>query len=225
MNRRQLRTVLARELEDVTQGTFWSADDLNDVLNDAYMEMSDASEWYEIWRNVAICHTRPYYDVRTVFYGQTVLNLHRAFSVDTNRWLDLSAWKDLDRMYSRWEQVRPSLPSRIIRRGLWWFGYWPISGSESGTIKQYATALPPTMDDDEDSPGFHEVFHRGLIEYGKAELLPQAGEVSKGLAAWRVYEDFEAGLTEYVSGRGTIPERFGHGGYVGTGHTQSSASD
>lgn len=217
MRLEELRITTMRELEEALGApVFWSADDVDSSLNEGYREMSDASEWYEIHRTVDILHSRPWYDARTVFYGQQILTIGRGFHVDTNRWLIPSSTGDLDATYARWEQVRPATPSRILRRGLWWFAYWPIHGADSGTIRQYATAIPPMMASGDESPGFPEVFHRGLVDYALSELLPQVGEVSKGMAAWRRYLSYESGLADYARGRGSIPQVNSHASDAGT---------
>lgn len=197
--------------ESSTSPVFWSEDDIADALNEGYQEMSDAAEWFELWRTVDLCAERPYYDVRTIFEGQNILTPGRAFHEDTNRWLEPCSCADLDRKYRRWEQVTGA-PEKMLIRGLWWLGYWPATGSESGTVKQYATALPDALDDDDDEPGFDEAFHEGPIEYALSVLLPQAGEVSAALEAWGRYLGIEAGLTAHVQGRGSVPQRHGYGG-------------
>lgn len=204
MTRAELRTELARRLEESTGSpVYYSVDDLNDALHEGYREMSDATEWYEIWRTVDLLHTRRYYDVRTVFPDVEVLTPTRAFNEQTNRWLVPDTPVGLDRGWRRWEQSYGQ-PERLIVRGLFWFGYWPILAAETGTVKQYATALPDALEDD-DEPGFPDAFHLGLVEHALAGLLPQQGEVSKALAAWAAYEGYEAGLHAYVEGRGEVP--------------------
>lgn len=206
-----LKAETFRRLEESSAApVFYSEDDVETALNEGLMEISDATEWREIYRTVDLLHTRPYYDVRTVFADDEILSLGRAFHEDTSRWLDPCSPRDLDARYRRWERVR-AVPDRIQRRGLWWVGYYPITGSESGTVKQFATALPGAMDADDDEPGFPEVFHLGIVEYALSELWPEAGEVTKALEAWQAYLLYEAGLTAHVGGRGQVPQWRGYG--------------
>ena len=183
---------------------------MNGALNEGYMEMSDATEWYEVWRTVDLCHTRPYYDVRTVFNDVEVLTPTRAFNEQTNRWLTPDTPVGLDRGFRRWEQSYGQ-PERITIRGLFWFGYWPILAAETGTVKQFATALPESMEEDDDEPGFPEVYQHGLVEYALSTLLPQVGEVTRALEAWGRYLGYETGLQGYVDGRGSAPQVHGFG--------------
>lgn len=209
MTRSELRAEVRRRLE-APSAVFFTDTDINDAINDAYMELSDATEWYEVWRTVDLCASRPYYDIRTIFGDVDVLTPGQAFHTDTNRWLIPSSPGDLDRGYARWEQVTGP-PERLITRGLWWLMYWPLIGSESGTVKQYATALPEALDADTDEPGMDPVFHLVLVDYAVAALLPQAGEVSLALAAWDAYLAGEAALTGQVQGRGSVPQVQGYG--------------
>lgn len=212
MTKAELRTETFRRLEasEVSE-TFFSTDDVDDALNEGYLELSDAAEWYELSRTVDVLASRPYYDVRTVFDGQDILTPGKAYHEDTNRWLVPVSTRDLDGLYRRWEQVTGA-PDSMLMRGLWWLMYWPITGSESGTVKQYATALPDELDEDEDEPVFEAVYHEGLIDYALSILLPQAGEVGAALEAWGRYLACEAGLAQRVSGRGGVPMRHGFDG-------------
>ena len=206
----ELKTETFRRLEASSSSpVFFTETDIEDALNEGYAEFADAAEWYEVWRTIDLAMDRPYYDIRTVFDDATVLTPGAAFHEDTNRWLIPSSPADLDRAYVRWEQVSGQ-PERVITRGLWWIGYWPITGSESGTVKQYATALPDALEDD-DEPGFAEVYHDGIVSYALSILWPQMGEVSKALEAWQAYVASEAALRAEVQGRGSVPHVSGYG--------------
>lgn len=210
MTKAELRAETFRRLEASSSSpVFFTVADVDAALDEAYEEMSDAAEWYEVWRTIDLCSDRPYYDIRTIFADADVLTPGAAFHEDTNRWLIPSSPADLDRLYVRWEQVAGQ-PERVITRGLWWLGYWPITGSESGTVKQYATALPGALEDD-DEPGFAEVYHDGLVSYALSLLWPQMGEVSKALEAWQAYVATEAALAATVQGRGSVPQIGGYG--------------
>lgn len=205
----ELRAETRRRLE--ASGTvFVTNADIDAALNDGAAELADATEWLEIWRTVDLRASRPYYDLRTIFAGQSILTPGRAFHEDTNRWLRPVSPADLDGHYARWEQVTGQ-PDSQLTRGLFWVGYWPITASESGTVKQYATALPPAMDEDSDEPGIDPIYHDALVEYALAELWPQMGEVSKALEAWDTYVGIETALQAGVQGRGSVPQVRGFG--------------
>lgn len=210
MTKAELRTEVFRRIEESESSpVFWSEEDVDAAIDEAYDEISDATEWSEVWRTIDLRAQRPYYDMRTVFADVSVLTPTGAFHEDTNRWLVPASAADLDRGYPRWEQVIGP-PERIVTRGLWWLGYWPITGSENGTVKQYATALPEALEDD-DEPGFADRFHLALVEYALSILWPQAGEVNNALAAWDAYVALEVALLADVQGRGSVPRSHGLG--------------
>jgi len=206
-----------RRLEESSSApTFVSEADVEDALNDGLMEITDETEWNETWRTVDLLMDRPYYDIRTVFADVEVLTPGRAFNETTNRWLQPCIATELDVTYRRWERV-DGQPQFIQMRGLWWLGYWPITASESGTVKQYATVLPAAMEDDTDEPGFEEVFHLALVEYALSVLWPQMGEVTRAMEAWQRYLGYEAALAASVGSRGSVP---GLNAYAPIHHTR-----
>jgi hypothetical protein len=206
----ELKADLYRRLEESSVSpVFVSEDDIEDALNDGYLDLSDATEWREVWRTVDLLAGRPYYDLRTLFRDVNVLTPLGAFHEDTNRWLTPISPRDLDGGYARWEQVSGP-PDRLFTRGLWWIAYHPAIGSATGTVKQYVTALPDPLEDDDDEPGFDEDFHPALVEYALAEILPQYGEVTAALKAWEAYGAYEAGLTAHVQGRGSVARVHGY---------------
>lgn len=215
MTKAQLRTEVLRQLSESTSSpTFVSTADVDTAVEAGYQEISDATEWREVWRTIDLLQSRPYYDMRTVFAGVTVLSPLSAFHEDTNRWLEPVSPRDLDQQYARWEQV-VGPPEAILTRGLFWLGYWPFIGSDTGTVKQYATALPASLTAETDTPGFEAVYHQGLVDYALAELLPGMGEVSKAMQAWDRYLTIEAALDTRVRARGAVPRYTGYVDHVG----------
>jgi len=206
----ELREETYRRLGEAgVSATFFSDDDVDEAITEGLMELSDETEWYEVSQTVDLCMDRLYYDVRTIFPDREVLTPGRVFNVQTNRWLVPSSVRDLDAAYARWEQITGQ-PDRVLTRGLWWVGYWPMTSAESGTVTQYATALPEALEDDEDRPELPTVYHDALVQYALAILLPQAGEVTKALAAWERYMTAEGALVATVAGRGAVPMGHGH---------------
>lgn len=202
MTKAELRANVRRRLEQASS-VFVTDDDIDAAIDEGYRAISDATEWREVWRPIDLCASRPYYDLRTIFQGVEILTPLRAFHEDTNRWLTPVSARDLDAGYARWEQV-VGQPDRLLTRGLFWIGYWPITSAESGTVKQYATALPDALEDD-DEPGFSSVFHEALEDYALADLWPPLGEVTKALTAWDTYAALEAALAAEVRNRGAVP--------------------
>ncbi len=191
--------VMRRLRESASSPVFWTDNDVNMALNDAYQEISDASEWYEDYTIIPLVEAQPYYDTRIVI-SRPVLTIGPAFNVTTNRWLIHTAVRDLDIGDSRWEQ-RTGEPDRLMVRSLFHLGYWPRKALDSGTIKQYYTALPQPMYEDTSSPGIPEQFHLGLVEFASYDLWAQDGEVDLALAAWKEYTIYEGELMAFVGNR------------------------
>ncbi len=203
-----LKTEVFRKLEESSSApVFWTEADVEASLNEGLMEISDATEWRERHITVDLLSQRPYYDLRTLV-TDTVLSVGPAFNTQTNRWLMPSRVVDVDRRDRRWERVIGA-PERLIIRGLWWLGYWPRTNGDTGTMKQYFTALPEQLAADDDVPGFPETLHYGLVEYALSDLWAQDGETRKALAAWQAYLGYEASLQALVDGRVGVPRLHG----------------
>ena len=200
----ELKTETFRRLQE-SQATpvFWTEEDVAAALNEAYQEISDASEWYERVCNIDLLRERPYYDLRRVL-PEPLLRVGSAFNLQTNRWLSPCSVRDLDGGWRRWETT-VGMPDHVLIRGLWWLRYWPMSGSESGTIQQHYTAIPPALVNDDDVPGFPLTVHAGLVEFALADLWAQDAETTLAMKAWAMYLAYEAALTDFVQGRVSVP--------------------
>lgn len=205
MTRAEMRAEVYRRLREASSfPVFWQDTDIEVSLQEGYEEMTDSSEWYETYQTVPILQNRPYYDMRTVCRDQFLV-LGRAFNVSTNRWLQPTTPVMLDLGDSRWER-RVMEPDQIMIRGLWWVGYWPIKGSESGKIKQYFKGFPTPMAADTDSPAFEEEFHYGLVEYALWDLFAQDSEVDLAWAAWKEFLRYEDLLMKAKGKRNGVPK-------------------
>jgi hypothetical protein len=205
----EMRAETYRRLEESATGqVFFTDADVDDALNEGYEELSDASEWFEVSLTIDVLHTRPYYDLRTVF-PYDVLAPGPAFNETSGRWLEPCEIRDIDRM-ARQPETTSSQAQRLLQRSLWWVGYWPILQSETGAVTQYATCVPDRMALDEDVPGFPEAYHRGCVEYALAVLLPAQGMVSEALAAWGRYDAIENALIAWKRGRVAAPMTRGY---------------
>jgi hypothetical protein len=200
----ELRTEVFRRLqEDQSAPVFWTVAEVSAALNEGYHEISDATEWYERWVTIDLLRERPYYDLRYLL-PQPVLSVGSALNEQTNRWLTPCSTRDLDSTYRKWEQTIGE-PTHTLLRGLWWLRYWPYSGTEHGTVKQYYTSLPPALEAADDSPGIPEVLHYGLVEFALADLWAQDAEPTLATTAWKTYLAYEQALLDFVQGRAAVP--------------------
>lgn len=202
MTKATLREETKRRLRerDAEGAVYFSDDDIDTALDEGYDELSDQTEWNETSVDVELLASRPYYDLQTIL-GDDLLAPGRAFNRQTSRWLIPTSYRDMDTHDRRWEEVvAGGQPDRMIRRSLRWMGYWPRSSSDGDLIKQYFTALPAVLADD-DAPGFPERFHLGLVAYALADLWSQDGEITFSAEAWQEYEAVEKELRIWVTQR------------------------
>ena len=192
-----------RCLEESTRHVWWTDDEVKQAIWDGEDEIADATEWLERYQMINVLEDRPYYDLRTDI-RRNFLVAGPAFNVTTNRWLIPMRVRDFDAYDRRWE-AHYAEPSYCTMRGIWWLGLFPRKTSAQGLIKQYYRALPIHMSEDSDEPGFHRVFHQGIVEFALSDLYAQDGEVDLALGRWNEYQRYEAGLKDYVQGRASVP--------------------
>ncbi len=202
MNRREIREeVFTRLNVELSSPVYWTADDVNESINDGYEEISDASEWYERNAVIPLLSNRTYYDLRSTL-NDGFLSPRRCFNNQTNRWLSAVHLRELDmHTYRRWEILTVTEPEKMFMRGLWWFGVFPKKGADAGTLKFYYSAIPPALLQDTDSPGFQNESHYGLVEYALFDLLIQDGEVAKAMTHFKQYQEYEAALALDINRR------------------------
>jgi hypothetical protein len=201
--------VFTRLRESSASPVYWTEEDVDESINEGYGEISDSSEWYERVKVVDILKDRPYYDVYAVL-DRCFLRIDVAYDTVTSRWLTHSHVRGLDDSDRRWE-TRIAEPDRLIFRGIRWLSYWPYKGAATGSIRQYFVSIPPVLCEDDDTPGFPEQFHYGLVEYALYDLFTQDSEVDLTLASWEAYQGYDQGLTSWVNKRVAIPRRPGWG--------------
>lgn len=201
----EMKTEVTRRLnESATAETFWTQDDIETALQEAYAEMSDYSEWYETSTSLAMTGLT-YYNLTTNILDE-FLSPRRAFNVQTNRWLEPIDVRDLDyHTYVQWENNQGE-PQKCLQRGLWWLGVYPKNSS--GFISIYYTAIPLPFQSSSEEPGFPRQFHYGLVEYALYDLLCQEAETMKALLHWNQFLEHREGLKFYVQNR-TSYDRIG----------------
>jgi hypothetical protein len=202
MNRGELQQRIFIGLnESSANPAFWTVADVQAALDDAYEEMSDASEWYERDAVLRLLSNQQYYDLRFIVEADTFLRLRAVFNATTNRWLQPISVDDLDyRTYRQWEDVTGE-PEKWLVRGLWWLRMFPMRPSDTGVVQLFYKALPPAMTRSTDEPGFPREFHEGLIEYALGDLLSQEGETKRALVHFQKYQGYQARLNEWADSR------------------------
>lgn len=196
----ELQTDVFRRLrEATTSGVYFSTEDIKEAINAGYMELSDASEWYEEALEIDLLKDRPYYDLFALI-GAIFLSIKPAFDESANRWLIPSTVRALDGNDRQWDRVQ-GRPARIFMRGLRWLGLYPKTNADGTLVKLYYTRLPEFLCEPGDEPGFPEAYHDGIVQFALADLYAQDGETALAVAAWQTYLGFETQLQQWVDGR------------------------
>ena len=199
MNFGQLKTDVRRRLGDSTTA-FFSNDDIENAIQDAYAELADATEFFERYANLTTIAGHTYYNL-THILPDTFLSPRRVYSGTTNRWLTPTTPRELDyHTYRQWELVYGP-PEKYWMRGNWWFGIFPRTADDVPILRFCYTAIPDEFVDDSDTPAFPQEFHPGISASALSDLFSQQRETEKALVKWAEYLGYQDGLKKYVDGR------------------------
>lgn len=207
MNFGEIQRKVRRRLNESTTA-FYSDDDIKKAINAGYLEMADATEFYERQAMIPMLKQRTYYDLSLIL-PDTFLSPRRAYNPETSRWLDPIDPRGLDyHTYVQWELTQGP-PEKYLMRGNWWLGVFPKPTQDSAGIRFYYTSIPPEFTDDSDIPAFPREFHEGLTDYALCHLLAQERETQKAISYWTSFQNTQNALAAYVDGRQRIPQRNG----------------
>jgi hypothetical protein len=201
MNFSQLKSEVRTRLNESTTA-FYTDTDIQDSLNEGLAEMADATEYYERHANIVLQADRVYYDLSTLL-PDTFLSPRRIWNATANWWLKPTAVRDLDNKLALWESTNGQ-PNEYVMRGNWWLGVFPKSATDQQGLRVVYTAIPSSMSDDSDEPGFPREFHYGLVEYALFDCFIQQRETQKAMAYWQSYKTYEAALAQWVDKRQSL---------------------
>lgn len=214
---KDMRAEVFRRLVEVAEApVYFTPEEVDASINLGYAELSDESEWNEAFLELDLLEERPYYDLRTIV-GESFLSIRPIFDNQTNRWLIPSSVREFDARDRRWERATGE-PQRVIFQGLWWLGLFPRIQGDVGTLKVYHTALPTPLADEDDEPGFPDLFHYSCVDFAVADLFAQDGETQFCLLAWAQYIAGEQKLRAWVQDRAAAAMMRGFGGPVYSGY-------
>jgi hypothetical protein len=168
--------------EDSSDPSYWTEEDVEDALNEAYEEITDHSEWYETSQNFTVYAHRTYHDLRYMLSDpSSFLRVAAVYNLTTNRWLEPTNKLLLDlHSYREWETVSVTEPQCWFMRGLWWLGLFPRKASDTANaIKVFLKRMPTALANESDEPGFFEDLHDALVDYAVYDLLCQDHEFNK----------------------------------------------
>lgn len=198
MNRGEIVDAVLSELgEDPTDPKYWTREDAEDAVNEAYEAMSEASEWFEVILAVPLCSRRTYFDLRG--YRYDILTINHIYNMETNRPMQNRGLLEMDNEYTQWE-FNTGTPEAWFVRGSF-LGVWPRRNGEGPPMRTSATAIPDRLERDSDVPGFPDEFQTGLIEFGKYVLKANDHSPQMALQYYAKYLGYEQGLTEWVKSK------------------------
>lgn len=220
MTRGELKTTVRTNLADAAI-TFYSENDLDDSIQDAYDDIVAMSKC--ILKKVTSLTFEPYlsyYDF-SEFGIADYMGTVAIFNNTTKRWLvDDCSLKDFDRMRRDWEKWTgqpqfwaPSDPERIaivpkstgtITSGAFsqiafTDDYYISSITGTGTFDLYYWAIAPTLTSDSDTFLISSNMQVLLEYYVTGDLIEQATEYTKALGWWTKYYPTLEDYTERVS--------------------------
>jgi hypothetical protein len=197
----ELKTEVFRRLnENATTPVFWTEADVELAINEGYEELSDATEWFEEYFVLKTQSNLLYYDLRTLL-PETFLAPKRLYNQATSEWLSPVTLRDLDFHTTRQWETMEGEPSNYLMRGLWYLGLNPACSVDDRKIKMFYTAIPQSMTEDTDEPGFPQEMHKYLVEYALYDLFAQDGETKKAVKHWKEYLAGEKMLKDFVQKR------------------------
>lgn len=187
MNRGQIRTRVESNLSDA--GVFFSANAINDSLQDAYNEVSTRTRCIIKSVSVNQVANSPYYDFITLGVTDYLATIG-LFNINTQFWLrdDLSL-RDFDRLRRNWELWTGS-PQFWAPHSL---KYIAVAPNEAAITTQMFTlwywAVAPTFTADSDTPLIATDKQNLLENYACADLLGDAKEFTKASSYLSQYEE------------------------------------
>jgi len=155
--------------------TFYSADDINDSIQDGYNEVVALSRTIEATQTISFTSNLTYYKFGTII--SDYIHVVAIFNNNTNTWLDYISLKLLQEGNARWETTegQPKFFTVFEDR---YIALYPKQSTASGnmlvlykgTANTLLAATEPTI------PDSHQII---LEQYSTGDLLEQAEEFKK----------------------------------------------
>lgn len=188
--RGELRDIIRSNLADAGLGTYYTDDEINASIQDAYNEIV-AKTLCNIKSSLAIAWPvagTPYFDFLNDYAITDYLGTYAIFNNNTNFWLrdDISI-RDLNRIRRDWEAWRGQ-PLYWTPHSLQRIVVIPTLTTGSGTFDLWYYATAPVMASDSDVPIIAADNHSLIEWYSTADLIETAEEVAKASLYWAQYE-------------------------------------
>lgn len=193
MNFIQLKSDVYSRLEELEGSPVrWSDSDIGGAINEALLELSDATEFYERTFTVKMRKNANYYDLRSLI-PEPILRITAVYNPANNVWLTPDDCLNLDLDNPLWEKAAGE-PTRWFMRAIWWMGIYPHPTTEEGLLKISCRVLHPELADNQSPQQLPEDYQEALINYAIYTLLSDDRETPQALSYWAKYQLKEAEL-------------------------------
>ena len=204
MTRGDLRARVLRGLnESATAPVFWSADEMNAVLDEALEVLAEESGGVKRTAFLALKARVTYYSIAAI--APDLMSPYRIWHHDQSRRLDATTLTNLDARHETWATVTGD---PVVWCPLSWdtFGVWPTPASDGGVLRVDYLAWPRSLMDDEDEPEFPEADHDAVTLYGVYDGLCKRWDAKAAIATWGMFMQ-PWGASRARTGAGRVQSR------------------
>jgi hypothetical protein len=204
-----LSTILSRtrtRYESAVGGssTRWSDSRLTDFVNEGLENIAEATLFYERYTTVPFQAYRTYYDLRG-FTPETVVRIKSIYNTEGNIWLEPV---NPDKLDDRWRQSTGD-PRCFFTRGIYWFGIYPASASDSSAnaddasyLRVYFAGLPNRFSNTQEVlRDLPDSMLPALEDYVLYEMAAIDKKKDMALHYWKSYQEREDRFKGFVNQR------------------------
>lgn len=195
--------VFQRLAELDVEDDFFSTQDVEESLNEALIELTDATEWYEVTQTLNMLTDRTYYDLRSAL-SDRFLSINAVLNNETNRWCEMSVPRLFDSQTARQWEIARYASDHVFMRGLWWLGVFGLPTTDSQSLRVSFAALPPELVLDSDRLDIPTELNLALVEYALYDLLVQDSETGLAMIQWDEFGLEQAKFEAHVGSRTKI---------------------
>lgn len=179
--------------------TFYSADDLNDSIQDGYNEVVSISRTIETTATITFVDNLSYYNFSTLI--SDYLHVIAIYNNNTKKWLDYLPLKVLQEIDGKWE-TKIGNPKYFTVLDDSYIALFPKLGTATGDMLVVYKASANTLSA-ATVPTLPESFQHTLEKYSTMDLLEQAEEFTKAIEWFKEYSEQLQELEQQMNSRNT----------------------
>lgn len=185
MNRGDIRARACHGLnEDATSPVFWTAAELNAVIDEAAEVLAEEAGAIKRTYFLALQPGTAYYSLRAL--GPLVMAPYRLWLTVEGRRLDAVSVADLDARHETWPTVTGA-PWSWFPVSWDTFGLFPHPTQGGGLLRVDTLDWPRALLDDDDTPEFPEGDHDALTAYTVYDGAAKRWDATTMLQAWSLF--------------------------------------